>query len=177
MVEALAIFVLGLLAWTFIEYVIHGWLSHTLRGRVAMLHQVHHRDPHAVFTIGAWLPVAILWTAAAGSFGYRPGTLLLTAIVMGFALYEGLHYRIHFSRPSTGFERYLRARHLMHHQGAADGYLGVTSPLWDLVFGTEPPGRPAPRPVAPLSGPTNFRLLLSFHYLRRDPPGVRERSA
>jgi len=164
-VESIAIFALGLFAWTFAEYVIHGWLGHTLHGVAAALHQVHHRDPHAVFTIGAWLPLAALWTIALVIFGRCPGTILLTGLISGFALYEALHYRIHFRRPLNACERYLRARHLLHHQGAAEKYLGVTSPLWDLIFGTEPSAKRAPRPVTPLTGRTNLRLLLSFHYL------------
>src|SRR5260370_27319575 len=53
--NTIAIFILGLLAWTFIEYVIHGWLSHTFSTFVTPIPDVHHRDPHAIFTIGAWL--------------------------------------------------------------------------------------------------------------------------
>jgi 4-hydroxysphinganine ceramide fatty acyl 2-hydroxylase len=169
MVEAVTMFVLGLFAWTLAEYVIHGWLGHTLGGMTAALHQVHHRDPHAVFTIGAWLPVAIIWTTALIALGWSPALILLTAMVIGFALYEAVHYRIHFCRPRNACERYLHARHMRHHRGVADGYLGVTSPLWDLICGTEPSERLAPARVAPLTGRTNVRLVLSFHYLRRGP--------
>ena len=167
MVETAALFVLGLFAWTLAEYAIHGWLGHTLGGTSAALHQVHHRDPHAVFTIGTWLPVAIVWTAGLIVLGWSPAIILLTGMVTGFALYEAVHYRIHFGRPRNDCERYLHARHMRHHRGVADGYLGVTSPLWDLIFGTEPSARFEPVPVAPLTGRTNVRLLLSFHYLRR----------
>lgn len=167
MVETAALFVLGLFAWTLAEYAIHGWLGHTLGGTSAALHQVHHHDPHAVFTIGAWLPVAIVWTAGLIVLGWSPAIILLTGMVTGFALYEAVHYRIHFGRPRNACERYLHARHMRHHRGVADGYLGVTSPLWDLIFGTEPLARFEPATVAPLTGRTNVRLLLSFHYLRR----------
>ena len=167
MVEAVAIFTLGLFAWTLAEYVIHGWLGHTLGGSAATLHMVHHRDPHAVFTIGAWLPLAALWTTALVVFGLCQGTILLSGMITGFAFYEALHYRIHFRRPRNSFERYLHARHLLHHRSVPDGYLGVTSPLWDLIFGTEPSAPHAPPPAAPLTGRTNVRRLLSFHYLRR----------
>jgi dihydroceramide fatty acyl 2-hydroxylase len=169
MVEGVALFSFGLLVWTFAEYVIHGWLGHVLGGTTAALHQVHHRDPHAVFTIGAWLPITVVWTTGLIFCGWSPAMIVLSGAVTGFALYEAVHYRIHFRRPQNAVERYLHARHLRHHRGAADGYLGVTSPLWDLVFGTEPAAALEPPRVAPLTGRTNVRLVLSFHYLRRSP--------
>lgn len=169
MVEGVGLFIFGLFVWTLAEYGIHGWLGHVLGGTTAALHQVHHRDPHAVFTIGAWLPVAGVWTTGLIFRGWSPAMIVLSGAVTGFALYEAVHYRIHFRRPRNRVERYLRARHLRHHRGVADGYLGVTSPLWDLFFGTEPPAALESPCGAPLTGRTNVRLLLSFHYLRRGP--------
>jgi dihydroceramide fatty acyl 2-hydroxylase len=166
----IALFALGLFLWTFAEYAIHGWLGHLVGGRSAALHQVHHRDPHAVFTIGAWLPVAVIWTAGLFLFGRSAPIVVLSGTLAGFAFYEAVHYRIHFGRPRTAFERYLHARHMRHHHGGARGYLGVTSPLWDMVFGTEPAERLEPQPIRPLTGRTNVRLLLSFHYLRKAYP-------
>ena len=166
----IALFALGLLIWSFAEYAIHGWLGHLMGGAIAELHQVHHRDPHAVFTIGVWLPAAVIWTAGLVMFGWSAPMVVLSGILAGFACYEALHYRIHFRRPRTAFERYLHARHMRHHRGVARGYLGVTSPLWDMVFGTEPTDRLETQPIGPLTGPTNVRLVLSFHYLRRAYP-------
>jgi hypothetical protein len=170
-VDAFAIFVLGLLAWTFIEYGIHGWLSHTFSTFVTPIHDVHHRDPHAIFTIGAWLPIAILWTAGIALLRFDSGMIFFTGTVTGFIAYETIHYRIHFSRPSWAIEKRLRVRHLMHHHGAPQNYFGVTSPLWDLIFVTEPRNsidqlRASVAATAPLTGRTNVRLLFSFHYLR-----------
>jgi hypothetical protein len=50
------LFIAGLLGWTFLEYAIHGWTGHRLATFVTPLHNVHHRDPRAVFALGAWLP-------------------------------------------------------------------------------------------------------------------------
>jgi sterol desaturase/sphingolipid hydroxylase (fatty acid hydroxylase superfamily) len=164
-------FAAGLLLWTLIEYAIHGLLSHRLDTRVAQLHAAHHHDPHRVFTIRAWRPLAILWPAAMLIGGWRPATALLTGALAGFVIYETIHYRIHFRVPRLRLERYLRTRHLLHHQRAPQGFFGVTSPLWDLIFGSES-HRPtiaesaAMDAVPPLTGPTNLRLLLSFHFSR-----------
>jgi sterol desaturase/sphingolipid hydroxylase (fatty acid hydroxylase superfamily) len=32
--------------------------------------------------------------------------------------------------------RYLKKHHMTHHFANPKGYFGVTSPLWDIVFGT-----------------------------------------
>jgi dihydroceramide fatty acyl 2-hydroxylase len=166
-VEVVATFALGLFIWTFAEYAIHGWLGHTLTGRAAALHVVHHRDPHAVFTIGAWVPLVVLWTTALVLFGFSSWIILFSGMITGFAIYEYVHYHIHFHRPVSSIDGYLRARHLMHHRGQPDRYFGVTSPLWDLIFASEPSSHAELPVIAPLTGRTNVRLLLSFHYLYR----------
>ena len=43
-----------------VEYVIHGVLGHAHRTFVTGLHEVHHRDPRAVFALGAWIPTAVV---------------------------------------------------------------------------------------------------------------------
>ncbi|MGH7986510.1 MAG: sterol desaturase family protein [Candidatus Binataceae bacterium] len=160
------IFVAGMLAWSFLEYVIHAWLSHRLDTFARPLHAVHHHDPRAVFTIGAWIPVALAWTCGFALFGWTPGMVCFSGMVAGFTAYEALHYRQHFKRPRNRLERYLRTRHLIHHHRAAHACFGVTSPLWDMIFATEPEKSlmrqwaEAVTRVPELAGPSNLRRLL-----------------
>ena len=160
------VFVAGLFAWTLIEYVIHGVLGHAHRTFVTALHDVHHRDPHAVFALGAWVPTAVVLIGAIAWFGLAPGVVCYGGIVCGFAVYEYVHYRIHFVSPANAVEERLRARHLAHHTREPDAIFGVTSRIWDVVFGTEPEpermrelaatgGR-----VAPLAGPSNLARMI-----------------
>src|SRR5689334_685884 len=116
MVEAVALFVMGVLIWTFLEYLIHGWLSHTFHTFAMPLHAAHHQDPHAVFAVGAWLPLAAVWATLAILFRSAPGMILFSGAMVGFAGYEVIHYRIHFRRPRGPVENYLRLRHLVHHE-------------------------------------------------------------
>ena len=65
--------------------------------------------------------------------------------------YEVAHRRTHTHPPRNRYGRWARRNHLHHHFGAPMRNFGVTSPLWDKVFGTydEPgvvtvPGRMAP---------------------------------
>ena len=138
MVESLALFVGGVFVWTFLEYLIHGWLSHTFHTFAMPLHAVHHRDAHAVFAVHAWLPIALIWTITVFLLRWTPWMILFTGVAAGFAGYEAIHYRIHFRQPRRRLENYLRSRHLVHHEYYPNQCFGVTSALWDLVLGTEP---------------------------------------
>ena len=164
-VDAL-IFIAGLFAWTFVEYVIHGVLGHAHRTFVTPLHDVHHRDPRAVFALGAWIPTAVVLVGAWARFGFAYGVIFYAGIVSGFAVYEYVHYRIHFAAPSSALEARLRARHLAHHIGEPDAIFGVTTRIWDIVFGTEPDAErmrelaTAGARVAPLGGRSNLRRVI-----------------
>jgi dihydroceramide fatty acyl 2-hydroxylase len=168
MVEDVAWFVAGIFAWSFLEYLIHGWLSHTFSTFATPLHAVHHRDPSAVFTVRAWIPVAVVWSVIVLTFHWAPGTILFSGSVTGFVAYEIVHYRIHFRRPRGPIEDYLRSRHLVHHECHPERCFGVTSSLWDLAFGTELMGPmmitlcESMGRIAPLSGRTNLYKLKNY---------------
>lgn len=172
MIETASILAAGLFAWSFIEYLIHGWLGHTFRTFVSPLHAVHHRDPRAVFAVGAWLPIAAVYLVGLAIFGMASGMVFFSGIVAGFVAYEAIHYRIHFCAPCGWIEAHLRARHLAHHQSNPDAFFGVTSELWDLIFGTEPRGDEASRRLAaaaataPLAGRSNACKLFEFVPIR-----------
>jgi 4-hydroxysphinganine ceramide fatty acyl 2-hydroxylase len=160
------LFVGGLIAWTFLEYLIHGWMSHAFRTFASPLHQVHHRDPSRVFTIHAWIPIAATWLAGLAVWGLAPAMVFYSGMVAGFVTYEFVHYRIHFVSPPNRLEAYLRERHLVHHYRAPDRCFGVTSPLWDSVFRSgiaDPEMRAMRAAVAatpPLAGPSNVHMLI-----------------
>jgi sterol desaturase/sphingolipid hydroxylase (fatty acid hydroxylase superfamily) len=184
MIEGSALFVAGMFLWTFIEYLIHGWLSHTFRTFATRLHALHHRDAHDVFAIRAWLPIAGVWTMVLLLVGWSPWAILLSGIVAGFASYETVHYRIHFRRPRGRIEDYLRCRHLVHHECNTNQCFGVTSAIWDLAFGTEAIGHEVAalhesmRTKPPLTGRTNcykFKNCILPLALKRRWQGTSER--
>ncbi|HTT77188.1 MAG TPA: sterol desaturase family protein [Candidatus Binataceae bacterium] len=161
---------MGLFVWTFAEYVIHGWLSHTFKTFATPIHNGHHRDPHNVFAVRTWLPLAIIWSGAIGIWGFASGVVFLSGILAGFAAYEWLHYRIHFAVPGSSWESWLRTRHLIHHRHAANRGFGVTTSIWDLVFGSDLSlskdwvyAEEAAR-TPPLTGPSNLRKILRFDF-------------
>ena len=160
------LFAAGMFAWTLVEYVVHGVLGHAHRTFVTPLHDVHHRDPRAVFALGAWIPAALVLAGAYAWFGMAPAVVFYSGVLSGFAAYEFVHYRIHFASPSCAVEARLRARHLAHHVSEPDAIFGVTTRIWDVVFGTEPtPDRMrelamAGARVAPLTGSSNLGRVI-----------------
>jgi|GEM_PF-795098 sterol desaturase/sphingolipid hydroxylase (fatty acid hydroxylase superfamily) len=170
------LFTLGLFTWTFVEYVIHGFMGHIYRTFVTPLHAAHHRDPHAVFTVGAWMPLALITLILLWAFGFAPATVFWLGIMAGFVTYEIEHYRIHFAQPSCAYEARLRLHHLAHHRAAPNACFGVTSRLWDRIFGSEPePARMTAMEnsvagTKQLTGPTNARLALRPWVFLQGPP-------
>ncbi len=165
MAPEMACFAAGLFGWTLIEYVIHGALSHIFHTFATPLHDAHHRDPSAVFTVGAWLPVSVVTILVLARFGLGAGAAAWMGIVAGFVGYELFHYRIHFAEPICGFEARLRARHLTHHFRRPEAIFGVTNRFWDRIFGSEPERavlagwEPEMASIRPLRGRSNFRLI------------------
>ena len=160
-------FAFGCLSWSLVEYGIHGFLSHRFRTFVSSIHWGHHRTPAAVFTSPiAWVPIAALlfglgtWVAdAAIAAGFTAG------LIAGFARYEWMHWRFHFRSPRNPRERMLRDHHLAHHFVNPRMYHGVTTRLWDRVFGTLPASRAADyarvADFPPIAGPSNLHLVWS----------------
>ena len=154
--------VAGLVAWSLLEYAIHGLLAHRLKSFVTPLHHVHHRDPRAVFTSPlAWVPATLLVGAIAiAAAGTSLGLAFTAGALAGFFRYEYVHWRIHFRAPRTTREARRRAHHLAHHYCDPRNYHGVTTAFWDRVFGTLPATRERDYARAqshpPLSGASNF---------------------
>jgi len=156
---------LGILAWTLIEYAVHGPLSHGWKTFVSPLHWRHHRQPRNVFTSPlAAIPVAAsLFAASAAIVGPAYAGVFVGSIVAGFIHYEYAHWRIHFRTPRSERERRLRSHHLAHHFTNPRAYWGVTTRIWDRAFGTLPASWKDDCAkfdrMEPLTGPSNLRSV------------------
>jgi hypothetical protein len=170
-IESLAVLglaaVVGLLSWSFVEYGIHGMLSHRFRTPVSPIHWSHHRTPAAVFTSPlAWVPsFAAVFGVGAWLAGAGIAAAFTLGLFSGFARYEYVHWRIHFRSPRSRRQALLRSHHLAHHFVNPLAYHGVTTRLWDHVFRSLPDGwekdyaRGAAQP--PIPGPSNLRATWS----------------
>lgn len=138
----------GLLSWGLVEYAIHRWVLHReTRFDDARLpgnhtHLAHHADPSALDRLNVQLseslPVCaaycLLAWAATGS--WQGMTFLYDGLMFGYFFYEYLDYQAHHGAARGAVVRYYRRYHLLHHHCDAEARFGVTSPLFDLIFGT-----------------------------------------
>lgn len=134
----------GALTWTFLEYVIHRWLGHDKRFRknpFAVEHIRHHSQgdyfaptwKKLCAGAAAGLVVAVPAVALAGA----ARGLAYTAGLLGFyATYEVLHRLEHVTGGVGPYARWARRHHFTHHFVDARFNHGVTTSLWDHVFGT-----------------------------------------
>ena len=148
--ETLALFGIGLFAWTLIEYFLHRFVFHELRLRppwnllTSAFHLSHHeavvaREPDIVITRPAGsLPFAILFyfLFALLSWSYSAAALIEAGVFAGYLLYEACHYGAHHFQPRHRIVKYLKNYHLQHHFRCPNRRFGVTTPLWDLIFQT-----------------------------------------
>ena len=137
----------GILLWTFLEYWLHRVLFHyqprTAFGRRLfwIMHGVHHEWPgdplRLVFPPAVSIPLAVafwwLFTALAGDALRYP---LMVGLLCGYLAYDMLHYWMHHATPKSRIGLHLRRHHLSHHFRDDGLGFGVSSPLWDYVFGS-----------------------------------------
>jgi dihydroceramide fatty acyl 2-hydroxylase len=135
-----ALFAAGVGAWSLLEYAIHGWLSHRFATPAATMHWSHHRDPRRVFTsVIVWAPAALaIYGLLALAIGGVAAVAIVLGVLTGFLRYERVHWRIHFRAPRNAREERRRVHHLSHHLRDPRAYHGVTTRVWDRVFGTLP---------------------------------------
>ena len=153
----LLLLVAGLLSWGLVEYSLHRFIFHydarSEFGRklVYAAHLSHHEDPGAtdrLFTslrMSAPIAAAYWLLAWAATGSWRTASYLFVGLVAGYFYYEWMHFQSHHGRPHSRLFRYLRRYHLMHHHRTPGLRFGVTSPLFDLAFGTfRPAGKRRP---------------------------------
>ncbi len=149
----LALLIIGCLSWSIVEYVLHRFLFHISdvkepwKTLASGLHLDHHHNPEdpdkvlapplASLAFGA--VVYLLFVLV--SFSFSTGAILMVGLFAGYMIYEWVHYGAHHFKPKTKIGQYLRKYHLRHHYRYDDKAYGVTSPLWDMVFGTAEPKR------------------------------------
>jgi len=151
--------VVGALSWSAAEYGLHRFAMHSLRGRglASREHLAHHADvtyfsPASKKLLSAAGTTAVAWPAVAAVAGRRVATAFSIGMVTTYFGYEIAHRRIHTHAPATRWGRWARRHHLRHHFGAPMRNFGVTSGVWDAVFGTtdDPGVVSVPRRMAPV---------------------------
>lgn len=146
--------VCGLFLWTLTEYTLHRFIFHfrprtSRQARVIYLfHGIHHHQPRCktrlVMPPVVSIPLALLFYGAfylvLGVAVSRPQWIAPTfgGFIAGYLAYDMIHYATHHFPMRRGALKFLKRYHLQHHYKTPDQRFGVSSPLWDVVFGTKP---------------------------------------
>jgi sterol desaturase/sphingolipid hydroxylase (fatty acid hydroxylase superfamily) len=120
-----ALFAAGVITWTLAEYVVHRFVLH---GFVTTKHGLHHANPdEAVLNIfwQIWACFALIFLIAGGAF--------LAGALVAYAWYLFVHHCAHHRHEHSRLP--LLKHHRSHHKFATRNY-GVSTTLWDHVFGT-----------------------------------------
>ncbi|KAL5289125.1 FA2H family protein [Megaselia abdita] len=144
---ALIKFIIGVGFWTFLEYTLHRFLFHMKVSKsngIActfhfLLHGLHHKVP---FDSGRLVfppfPAVIIATIIYYplSFIFDSPRMLLAGGLFGYLCYDLMHYYLHYGNPTFWHMYQMKRYHYQHHFTHQDLGYGISSPLWDLVFGT-----------------------------------------
>jgi dihydroceramide fatty acyl 2-hydroxylase len=135
---------IGLFIWTLAEYTVHRFVFHfrprtPWQERVSFLfHGVHHAQPRSKTRL-VMLFYALFYLIVRMLLGMGHWVApLFSGFVFGYLIYDMFHYAMHHVPMRKGFWRYMRRYHMYHHTQTPNLRFGVSSPLWDIVFGTKP---------------------------------------
>jgi sterol desaturase/sphingolipid hydroxylase (fatty acid hydroxylase superfamily) len=140
----LAAIACGVLTWTLLEYMIHRWMGHDRRfhrSPFGVEHIRHHVEGNYFAPTWKKLVVAaiagpVLAAPAIALVGTMNGVLYAAGLIVFYGLYEFLHRREHTHAGIGPYGRFVRRHHFHHHFVDGRKNHGVTTPLWDFVFGT-----------------------------------------
>lgn len=146
LVGSVVAFLLGVFWWSFTEYWLHRtlfhWTPNTSWGPKFhfFLHGVHHdwvndryrlvMPPAASIALGVIF--FTIYTLIAGVWALP----FFAGKCTGYLAYDMTHYYVHHGKPSSMIMKRLRAHHMNHHHNKEGRKYGVSSTLWDHVFGT-----------------------------------------
>lgn len=145
--SGLLIYLSGLFIWTFTEYTLHRFLFHyEFKSKIGkrfhyIIHGNHHDIPDDPTRL-VMPPVAALILASFfyGLFFVLVGPMVVNlffgGFLSGYLAYDYTHYAVHHFRPRTRWGKWLKQLHMNHHFVNHEQWVGVSSPLWDYVFGT-----------------------------------------
>ncbi len=141
------LFFSGVLYWTLVEYLLHRFVFHyepkTVWGKRFhfIMHGVHHDYPNdatrLVMPPSVSLPLAVFfYYMTVAIFGDEYGVPTFAGFVFGYVCYDTIHYATHHISLKGRIGSWLKQHHLRHHYRDDHTGYGVSSPLWDYVFGT-----------------------------------------
>lgn len=141
---------IGLSGWTLIEYVFHRFLFHIdallPEHQLAYiahfcLHGFHHFLPmdryRLVMPPVLFASLCLPWfTAMRIIMPPYFSHAFFSGMILGYVGYDLFHYSFHHAKTGIGYLQRMKRTHLAHHYSDSKVSFGVTSSMWDGVFGT-----------------------------------------
>src|SRR6266480_3845574 len=131
--------VMGIAAWTLLEYLVHRFAFHrySVGRRLHLLHHDHPNDPDAerssLSTPLIAFPIGCLLI---GTTGVEDGSAIFAGLLLGYLAFIVVHYAVHrWPMEPNSWLYSAKIRHLTHHRFENCNY-GVTTSFWDIVFRT-----------------------------------------
>jgi sterol desaturase/sphingolipid hydroxylase (fatty acid hydroxylase superfamily) len=162
--QAVGRVLIGWFIWTLVEYLLHRFIFHfhprteRFKRLFFLAHGVHHAQPlcrtRLVMPPVISIPIGI---AFFGIFHFVLDVVLLrpqwfapvyAGFVIGYIAYDMMHYTLHHAQAKNAYILMCRRQHMQHHGTCPGMRFGVSSPVWDYVFGTMPK-KPAKKAVDP----------------------------
>ncbi|MEO6229580.1 MAG: sterol desaturase family protein [Ferruginibacter sp.] len=144
-------FLCGVFFWTFFEYIIHRFVFHFMAESekaskiVYLIHGNHHEYPRDKQRLFMPAVPSIIVASAIFSLMYLVGWLIgsshvvyafFPGFLLGYLVYGSMHYAIHAWHPPFKWLKPLWRNHHLHHYKIQEKGFGVSTTLWDHVFGT-----------------------------------------
>ena len=133
-------------SWTFFEYMMHRFIFHLspkAQGRrsfIYVLHGNHHeypRDKERLFMppVPSLIIASIFFPIHVFSIGLDV-FMFFPGFILGYLMYGTMHFAIHAWNPPYKWMKPLWRNHHLHHYKNEHKGFGVSTTLWDRVFGT-----------------------------------------
>lgn len=150
-IEAAALFLAAMFFWTFFEYVFHRYINHLdeyfpdskWAYKIAhTIHGIHHEYPRDKERL-MMPPIPGLVIVSLLYLGFRVilGDLVyvfMPGFMTGYLIYASVHIAVHKRKVPAILKTQYR-HHALHHYKYPDKAFGVSTTLWDRIFGTMPP--------------------------------------
>ena len=139
-------FLAGIFFWTLFEYVMHRfvfhWVAESERAKkiIYVMHGNHHhypRDKERLFMppVPSLIIASIIFVLTYLLMG-RSAFIFFPGFILGYLLYGTMHYAIHAWNPPFKWMKSLWRNHHLHHYKNEHQGFGVSTTIWDRVFGT-----------------------------------------
>ena len=140
------VFLGGMFFWTFFEYLMHRfafhWVADSERAKkfIYIMHGNHHhfpRDRERLFMppVPSLIIASLIFSVFYFIMGHN-AFMFFPGFMLGYLLYGGMHYAIHAWNPPVRWMKPLWRNHHLHHYKDDHRGFGVSTTIWDRVFGT-----------------------------------------